>query len=65
MGLQLWLVRARLNPPAESQAAAVKIRSSDQSIAPLSQLFSLYRPKYWYFDVIDLVRRIIMWVFFW
>ena len=61
MGFHLWRVRARLNPAhATSEADSIRIRASDRELAPFVQLFSPYRPRFWFFDCVDLWRRIIM-----
>ena len=60
-GFHLWRVRHRLNPAqATSEADAIRIRACDRELAPFVQLFSPYRPRFWYFDCVDLMRRIIM-----
>ena len=61
LGYLLWRSRKRLNPPhAKSEADALSIRAGDQSIAALHQLFYPYRPTYFYFEVVDIYRRILM-----
>ena len=62
-GLLLWRHRDRINPPsAKSQVDALKTRTitADPSIAPLSQLFSQYKSRFFLFDVVDMCRRIML-----
>ena len=49
----------RINPPdAETEAEALAKRAADVTLAPLHQLVAFYRPRAWYWEVVDLVRRI-------
>ena len=61
MATYLWRYRTRINPPhAASEREALAIRANDATLQPLRFLFSAYRPRFWYFDCIDMLRRIIM-----
>ena len=59
--LALYRVREKINPQSiSSEFAAYAKRAADASLAPLRPLFSMYRPAFWYFESIDVVRRITM-----
>ena len=61
IGYLLWRSRNRINPPhAKSEADALSIRANDQSISALHQLFYPYKPTYFYFEIVDIYRRILM-----
>ena len=59
--LLLWRSRDCINPPnANSEADAITTRMADPEIAPLRQLFSPYKPRWFFFEVIDMYRRLLM-----
>ena len=43
-----------------SEKDAVLANSTDRSLDPLRQIFLMYRPAYWFFEIIGMLRRIIM-----
>ena len=54
-------VQERINPPnADIEAEALELRSFDLGIAHLRPIFEMYRPTYWWFEVVDLYRRILL-----
>ena len=52
--------RSRLNPAYRNDLASRRRRDRDEVLAPLSFLFTAYRSDRWYFDVLDMWRRIVM-----
>jgi len=59
--LILYQHRHKINPPlAMTENDAVFTNSIDKSLDPIRQIFRMYRPAYWYFEIIDMSRRIIM-----
>ena len=59
--VSLYRVRDKINPKrATSECMAFALRSTDVSLTPLKPLFLMYRPEFWYFEVVDVVRRIVM-----
>jgi hypothetical protein len=54
----LFRVRDKLNPKAANKALALELRDNDESLASIRFLFSDYKCSRWYFEIIDLYRRI-------
>lgn len=72
----LWKNRDRLNPEINGEKprltrrcgvdvvaaveAAIEKRYADSSIDHLSLLYSIYRPQFWYWEVLESIRRLLM-----
>ena len=61
----IWLYslhanRARLNPPMEDTKRAHERRAEDRSVAHLRFLVTDYRCDMFYYEVIEMYRRIIL-----
>ena len=57
----LWRVRRRLDPPTlpgTPLEAVLAVRAADAGLAPLRFLFEPYRPAYYFWEAIELYRRI-------
>jgi len=54
----LFRVRHKLNPKAPNKQLALELRDHDESLASISFLFSDYKCSRWYFEILDLYRRI-------
>ena len=52
--------RAKLDPPIEDNDRAYKKRAEDHSIAHLRFLIADYRCGMYYYEVIDMYRRIVL-----
>ena len=51
-------VRSQLNPKVANEALALETRDRDESLRPYRFLFSDYKLNRWYFEIVDLYRRI-------
>jgi len=49
----LWKNRARINQPVED-------REKDHKLMAIGFLFDPYKPEYWYFEIVETVRRLAM-----
>ena len=58
--VMLLVNRAKINPPGVSEAEALRLRKADKSLDYIRFLFQSYRPEYWYWEVLEMVRRIFM-----
>jgi len=57
----LRAARDRINPPAaDSEFQAIRMRSEDSTLTHIRPMYAIYRPSMWYFEIIDVCRRIIM-----
>lgn len=57
----LYRSKGKISPSrASSEFTALAIRSSDMSVAHLRPLFSMYSTGCWYWEVVDVYRRILM-----
>jgi hypothetical protein len=57
----MWRVRDKLNPPTApntSLETITTLRDQDQTLAPLRFLFVPYLPRFYFWEVIELYRRI-------
>ena len=53
--------RDKINPKgADTEFDAIAKRSMDTTLAAIKPLFSMYRPGLWFFEVIDMLRRIVL-----
>ena len=50
----LWKQRRRLNPPTSDLRLAYHLRDSDEELAYLSFLFAPYRPRFYFFEPIEM-----------
>jgi hypothetical protein len=55
----LYRVRNRLNPPTADVRLAVFLRGNDPKLSSLRFLFDAYLPKYFYFETVEMYRRIL------
>jgi len=56
----LFVNRAKINPIGVSEDEALHLREADKSLDFIRFLFKSYRPAYWYWEVLEMVRRIFM-----
>ena len=58
--LNLFRLRGRLNPPTTSADAGLVLwmRDRDPSLAPVHFLFSVYQPRYYFWEALELYRRV-------
>ena len=57
----LWRAREGINPgDAASELEAITLRTRNSTLAPLQILFSMYKPSLWFWECVDLTRRIVM-----
>ena len=56
----LWQRRGKLDPRFKNEDAALKKRAQDKSLTPYRFLFEDYSTSKWFFEVIDLYRRVVM-----
>jgi len=56
----LLVNRANINPPNVSEDEALRLREADKSLDFIRFLFRSYRPAYWYWEVLEMMRRIFM-----
>ena len=56
----LFVNRAKINPPDVSEDEALRLREADKSLDYIRFLFRSYRPAYWYWEVLEMIRRIFM-----
>jgi len=56
----LLVNRAKINPPNVSEDEALRLREADESLDYIRFLFRSYRPAYWYWEVLEMIRRIFM-----
>ena len=57
----LHAARDRINPrAADSEFQAIRMRSEDSTLTHIRPLYAIYRPSMWYFEIVDVSRRIIM-----
>jgi len=56
----LFRLRRRLNPPTTSADAGLVLwmRDRDPTLAPVRFLFSVYQPRYYYWEALELYRRV-------
>ena len=56
----LFRLRGRLNPPATSADAGLVLwmRARDPTLAPVRFLFSVYQPRFYYWEALELYRRV-------
>jgi hypothetical protein len=59
----VWLVllygrRQRLNPKTSDPKKAIALRDEDPTLRPLAFLFSVYEPRLYFWEVVDMYRRI-------
>ena len=56
----LFRLRGRLNPPATSADAGLVLwmRDRDPTRAPVRFLFSVYQPRFYYWEALELYRRV-------
>ena len=56
----LFPLRARLDPPAPTEAEAIALRAEDEGLehSIARQLFRVYRPRYWWYELVDILRRL-------
>lgn len=55
----LFRLRGRLNPPMTSTDAVLWIRDHDPTLAPVRFLFAVYQPRYYYWEALELYRRLL------
>jgi hypothetical protein len=55
----LFRERRSLNPPTTDLSLANFLRDNDPKLSPLRFLFDVYLPKYYYFETLELYRRIL------
>ena len=55
----LFLNRAKINPSSDEEES-LRLRKADPSLDSIRFLFSNYRPAYWYWEVVEMIRRIFM-----
>ena len=55
----LYRVRDKLEPKANNAELAMQIRDSDEALASVKFLFQDYKCERWYFEVLDMYRRIV------
>ena len=56
----LFVNRAKINPPNVYEDEALRLREADKSLDFIRFLFQSYRPAYWYWEVLEMIRRIFM-----
>jgi hypothetical protein len=59
---QLIIVRAKVNPTltdGDDGSLLVYVRARDETIQGLRTLFQDYKPRFYYFDIIDIYRRVV------
>ena len=56
----LFKHREKINPHCDATWEALSQRASDPSLKALRLLFQPYQPKLWFFEIVDLVRRLLM-----
>ena len=58
----LFQLREQLNPPGLEEAEAVEQRNEDALLAeePIAQFSMLYRPTFWWYEVYNTVRRLLL-----
>lgn len=57
----LFSARDRLNPQAvDSELAAIRLRSDDSTLIHIRPMYAIYRPSMWWFEIVDITRRIVM-----
>ena len=54
--------KQRLDPPGVEEGEAIKRRKEDAVLAeePITNFSMLYRPKYWFYEVYNTVRRLLL-----
>jgi len=55
----LWKHRHQINPH-EDRDEALRIRAEDESFDFIRFMFVSYEPKCWYWEVVEMVRRVFM-----
>ena len=56
----LFRLRGRLNPPTSSADAGLVLwmRDRDPTLAPVRFLFTVYQPRFYYWEALELYRRV-------
>ena len=54
----LWSHRRTLNPPCHDQPSALLLRDKRRELAPLKFLYDDYRPAYYFYEVLEMYRRL-------
>jgi len=55
----LYSVRHRLNPKTKDRRLARFLRSEDSGLVSIKFLFEPYRPQYYFFEVVEIYRRVV------
>ena len=60
--VMLWKIRGHLNPPEGHERDIVVEREEDPVIAeePISSFALVFRPKFWYFEVVSMMKRLML-----
>ena len=57
----LYASRHKINPPhTHMKYTAVAKRNADTTLVPIRPLFTPFRPRFWWFEPMDMLRRIFM-----
>ena len=56
----LWPLRKRLDPQVGNEAESIAIRANDETLTQsvVAQVFQKYRPRYWWYEIFDMYRRL-------